>query len=166
MTDLVIVSPNPGTVVARQTDTATVTISPSGSGVVVQQINPAIVVNSGGAQGPAGPPGAGNQFAYAFAFGQVTVYTLGVLPANKRVTSVVVSVEQGFNGVGVGVSVGTAADSQALVASGQVDLTAGVATYEFLPMYSSSTVQTLTLYFSPGVTPTTGTAKLFVYYEL
>lgn len=100
-----------------------------------------------GADGAAGPPGAGVQAS--FAYGDATPTPIYTVPANKVVYSVEVVIIVPFDGIGAVITVGDAAVPDRLMAADENSL-ATVGSNTTAPAYNYSVDTPILLSITPG----------------
>lgn len=97
----------------------------------------------------------------SFAYGDASPSRLFTLPAGKTVFTVIVVIQQRFNGTGATLKVGDAVDDDRLMATNQNDPTV-IAEYETNPGYTYSTPTDLLLTINPGSGATNGSGYVLI----
>lgn len=110
-----------------------------------------------GATGDPGPPGSTLPIIN-FSYGDATPSQVVVLPAGKRLISVHLFIDVGFDGTGASLSVGSIGQPD-LIFGTSVDVSIPVL-YEFSPTLSSGVDLPLFLYINPGSGATAGNGSL------
>jgi hypothetical protein len=88
-------------------------------------------------------------------FNDASPVTLTTLAAGKRVVSVLVSVQTGFDGAGASVTVGTDAVPDLIVSDADLDITSP-GTYSVSPLHKAVALDVLKIFITPGTLATTG----------
>ena len=97
-----------------------------------------------------------------FAYGDANPVLLMTLPAGKTLVQARVIIRVGMDGVGAGVTVGTSADHEAVVAASQL-LPDSPGIYETSPALYAGADTSINLYINPGAGPTAGSGTVILY---